>query len=355
MNLKAVLGRLFLKEVLFMKYDFPKLDLHLHLDGSMLPESAWEMAMERNIKMPANNLEDFKKFIIVTADCKSVNEYLERFELPTQILQDKSAIKRTAKELVMLLASQGLVYAEIRFAPQLHTRMGLTQADAVSAVLEGVNEGMKEAKTIDIGVICCAMSIGPETVNMEENLETVREAKRFIDKGVVAIDLAGAEGIVPLKKFGYVFDLARELGVPFTCHAGDSDTAQTVWDALSFGAKRIGHGHRAFDDKRLVEKLVKDGVTLEICPTSNIQCQSQPSYEKHPAKQLFDMGVRVTVNTDNMILSDINLDKEYDHCLNDMGFEYNDLIEMNINSVNAAFMAEEKKQTIIEKLKKYYK
>ena len=153
-----------------MKYDFPKLDLHLHLDGSMIPESAWEMALERGVDMPADNLEDFKKFIIVTADCRSVNEYLEKFELPLQIMQDKAAIKRTAKELVILIASQGVEYAEIRFAPQLHTRKGLTQDEAIEAVVEGVNEGMAEAKTIDIGVICCAMSIGLADVNKEANL-----------------------------------------------------------------------------------------------------------------------------------------------------------------------------------------
>ncbi len=338
-----------------MKYDFPKLDLHLHLDGSMLPESAWEMAKERGVKMPADNLEDFKKFIIVTADCRDVNEYLEKFELPLQIMQDKEAIIRTARELVIMLASQGLVYAEIRFAPQLHMRKGLTQDDAIEAVLEGVKQGMEEAKTIDIGVICCAMSVGLETVNKEENLETIRATKRYLGKGVVAADLAGAEGIVPLSNFGYVFDLARELNVPFTCHAGDSDGPQTAWDALAFGTKRIGHGHRVYDDKELIKKCIEDNITLEICPTSNIQCQSQPSYAEHPAKKLLDMGVRVTINTDNMVLSDINLDKEYDHCLNDMGFEYNDLIKMNINSVEAAFMPEEKKQPIIDKLKTYYK
>ena len=107
-----------------MKYDFPKIDLHLHLDGSMLPDSAWEMAEERGVKMPADNPEDFKKFIVVTADCRDVNEYLEKFELPLQIMQDREAIIRTARELVIMLAEQGLVYAEIRFAPQLHTRKG---------------------------------------------------------------------------------------------------------------------------------------------------------------------------------------------------------------------------------------
>lgn len=337
-----------------MKYDFPKLDLHLHLDGSMLPKSAWEMAKERNIALPAATLEDFRNFIIVTADCKSVNEYLKRFDMPLEIMQDKDSISRTAKELVELLASQGLIYAEIRFAPQLHTKGSLTQRDAIEAVIDGVKTGMENSKSIDIGVICCAMSIGPETVNMAENLETVRLAKEFLGKGVCAIDLAGAEGIVPLKNYHQVFDLARELGVPFTCHAGDSQGAETVRDALDFGAKRIGHGHRIIEDRELCERAIKDGVTLEICPTSNIQCQSQKSYAEHPAKKLFDMGVKITINTDNMILSDINLDKEYDRCLNDMGFKYNDLITMNINSVNASFMPEEKKAPITEKLKEFY-
>lgn len=338
-----------------MEYYFPKLDLHLHLDGSMLPESAWEMARERNISLPADTLEDFRKFIIVTADCKSVNEYLKRFDMPLAILQDRESLSRTAKELVELLASQGLVYAEIRFAPQLHTKGLLTQRDAIEAVLDGVNEGMKNSRSIDIGVICCTMSIGSETVNKEENLETVRLAKEYLGRGVCAIDLAGAEGIVPLSNYHDVFDLAKELKVPFTCHAGDSQGPETVKDAMDFGAKRIGHGHRIIEDKELCMRAVREDVTLEICPTSNIQCQSQPSYAQHPAKELFDMGVRVTINTDNMILSDINLDKEYDRCISDMGFEYNDLITMNIHSVHAAFMPEGKKSKIIEELKTYYR
>ena len=119
------------------KYRFPKIDLHLHLDGSMLPESAWEMAAERGIALPADTLEAFREFIVVTADCRSVNEYLKRFEMPLQILQDRAALERTAYELVRLLAGQGLRYAEIRFAPQLHLRKELKQRDAVEAVLAG--------------------------------------------------------------------------------------------------------------------------------------------------------------------------------------------------------------------------
>ena len=332
------------------KYNYPKVDLHLHLDGSMLPESAWEMAAERGIELPAKTLEDFRRFIVVTADCRSVNEYLKRFEMPLQILQDRASLERTAYELVCLLAGQGLRYAEIRFAPQLHLRKELTQRDAVEAVLAGVQRGMAEHPSLDIGVILCAMCIGDYRINMEQNLQTVREAARALSEGVVAVDLAGAEGLTPLSGFAPVFDLARDLGVPFTCHAGDSQGPDTVLAALNFGARRIGHGHHIFEDRALCARAIRDGVTLEVCPTSNIQCSTRPSYEEHPLKQLIDMGVSCTINTDNMILSDIDLDKEYDRCIAYMGLTMQDIIRCNINSVRAAFMAPEKKLPLIEEL-----
>ena len=332
------------------KYSFPKIDLHLHLDGSRLPESAWEMAAERGIALPADTLEAFRQFIVVTADCRSVNEYLKRFEMPLQILQDRAALDRTAYELVRLLAGQGLRYAEIRFAPQLHLRKGLTQRDAVEAVLSGVKRGMADCPSIDIGVILCAMCIGDYRLNMEANLQTVREAARALSEGVVAIDLAGAEGVTPLSGFATVFDLAKELGVPFTCHAGDSQGPETVLDALNFGTKRIGHGHHIFEDRALCARAIRDGVTLEVCPTSNIQCSTRSSSEAHPLKKLIDMGVSCTINTDNMILSDIDLDKEYDRCIEHMGLTLQDIIRCNINSVRASFMAPEKKLPLIEEL-----
>ena len=332
------------------KYTFPKVDLHLHLDGSMLPESAWDMAAERGITLPADTLEDFRHFIVVTADCRSVNEYLKRFEMPLQILQDRASLDRTAYELVRLLAGQGLRYAEIRFAPQLHLRKELTQRDAVEAVLSGVKRAMADHPSIDVGVILCAMCIGDYHINMEANLQTVREAARARSEGVVAIDLAGAEGLTPLSGFAPVFDLARELGVPYTCHAGDSQGPETVLDALNFGTKRIGHGHHIFEDRALCAQAIRDGVTLEVCPTSNIQCSTRPSYEEHPLKKLMDMGLSCTINTDNMILSDIDLDKEYDRCIEYMGLTVQDIIRCNINSVRASFMAPEKKLPLIEAL-----
>lgn len=332
------------------RYPFPKIDLHLHLDGSMLPETAWELAYERGIPMPAGTLEEFRTFLVVTADCRSVNEYLKRFEMPLSILQDKASLTRVTRELIELLAAQGLAYAEIRFAPQLHTREGLAQRDAVEAVLEGMRAGLANCPSIGIGILLCAMCVGTAEANAAENLLTIELAREFLGQGVVGADLAGAEGIVPLGDFAPIFARARELGVPFTCHAGDSQGPDTVKAALDFGAKRVGHGHHIALDRSLCACAIRDGVTLEICPTSNIQCETQPSYEAHPLKRLIDMGVPCTINTDNMILSGIDLDKEYDHCVNEMGLSYADLIRCNINSARAAFLDGARKAALIEEL-----
>lgn len=150
--------------------------------------------------------------------------------------------------------------------------------------------------------------------------------------------------------FAPVFCRARELDVPFTCHAGDSQGPETVEDALNFGAKRIGHGHHIFEDPDLCRRAIREGVTLEICPTSNIQCQTRPSYAQHPAKKLLDMGMRITINTDNMILSGIDLDREYRHCLEEMGFTREDLIQMLHFSADAAFVSPETRAVLHSKI-----
>ncbi|MDD2591656.1 MAG: adenosine deaminase [Erysipelotrichaceae bacterium] len=335
-----------------MKFPFPKIDLHFHLDGSMLPELAWELAKERNLKLPADNLEDFREFIVLTSDCESVYDYLERFEMPTMILQDKDALTRTAYHIIKHVAKQGLVYAEIRFAPQLHTQKGLSQKDSVEAVLEGVRKATSETPTIKIGIILCCM-IAPDNINREANFETVSLAKEFYGKGVVGLDLAGPEGFVPMKEYAELFKEYRAAGYPLTIHAGDCDGPASVNEALNFKPTRIGHGHHVYDDPKVVQRVIDENITLEVCITSNIQCKTQPSYKEHPIKKLYDMGVRVTLNTDNMILSNVTLDYEYEKAMSELGFTYNDLIQMNIYAVEASFMPEEDKPKYIEQLKSY--
>ena len=153
--------------------------------------------------------------------------------------------------MLSTLARQGHVYDEVRFAPQLHTRQALCQQDAIEAVLAGRAQALRAFPDYRCGILLCCMCIGPETVNMQENLQTVRLTRQYLGSGVVGLDLAGAEGIVPLENFHPIFDLARELSLPFTCHAGDSQGPETVRAALDFGAKRIGHGHHIYDDPTL--------------------------------------------------------------------------------------------------------
>ena len=329
----------------------PMIELHLHLDGAIPPETMWALGKEKGIALPAETLDAFRAWLVETSDCADVNTYLARFELPLQLMQEPEDIVRVTHDVLAVLAKQGHIYDEIRFAPQLHKRNGLSQKQAVEAVLEGRRQALEENPGYGAGILLCAMCIGPETVNMEENLETVRLAKEFLGRGVAGADLAGAEGIVPLSNFRPVFDLANELGVPATCHAGDSQGPDTVRDALSFGVTRIGHGHHIFNDPALVQEAIRRGVTLEICPTSNIQCHTQPSYAEHPAKKLLDAGLRLTINTDNMTLAAVNLADEYRHCLQDMGFTEEDLKKTILYATEAVFLPETEKAALIERVK----
>lgn len=338
-----------------MKYTYPKIELHLHLDGSIRPETVWELYQKEGLVEDGMDYETFTREAAVLEPCQDVNDCLTKFDLPLKIMQDGVYITRITKELVCDLAEQGVIYAEIRFAPQLHTQKGLTQREAIEAVLKGREEGLRERPEIGIGIILCCMSIGLETVNQEENLETVRLAKEYLGKGVNAIDLAGAEGIVPLRNFHYIFDLARELGVPFTCHGGDSQDHETVRDAMDFGSVRIGHGHAVYEAPELCQRAIRDGITFEICPTSNIRCRSRESYAAHPVKKLLDMGIRVTINTDNMTIFNVDLDEEYDHCLKDMGFTEEDILKTLVYAAEAAFLPGEEKAKLVEKVKAYRK
>ena len=334
-------------------YPFPKIELHLHLDGSFRTSTMYELACERGIKLPGETLEGYEKWMEEHSNAIDVNDYLQMFGPPTDVLQDKASLTRITKELIDDIAANGERYAEIRFAPQLHTYNGLSQEDAIEAVLEGKKLGEENNPNIKIGIITCMMCIGTEKVNWDDNDKTVDACKKYLGKGVVALDLAGAEGIVPLSNFGPLFEKAKSLNIPIICHAGDSQGPDTVKDALEFGVTRIGHGHHIYQDKALCEYAAKHQVALEICPTSNVQCKTEPSYKEHPAKKLLDMGIPVTISTDNMVMARVNVNDEYDHCLNEMGFTEEDLIKMNLNAIKASFAPDDYKKQLIQELEIY--
>ena len=317
------------------------IDLHLHLDGSLSVKSVKELAALQNIEIPENE-EELLKLLRINDDCKDLTEYLEKFAFPGMLLQTKEAVALSVYNLQEELKEQGLIHAEIRFAPQLHTHKGLSQREVIEAAIEGLDRSDFSA-----GLILCCMR-GND--NHEENLETVRLAKDYLGKGVVCVDIAGAEALFPTENFGDLFALARELEIPYTIHAGEADGPKSVWKALEFGTKRLGHGVRSLEDPELVEKIAREGITLELCPTSNIHTCMFPSMEEYPLRKLMEAGVKVTINTDNMTVSNINLAKEFGKLIAAFDLTDDEIKGFARNSVNACFASEETKKVLLEKI-----
>ena len=239
-------------------------ELHLHLDGSLRPETVWELAKEQGVELPAKSAEEVKYMMEVPEDCKTLEEYLERFDLPLLVLQKADAIERVTFELVEDLAKEGVEYAELRFAPQFSIKDGLTQDEVVEAAIRGAERGMKMYPQIRVGLILCCMR-GAD--NEELNMQTVETAKKYLGDVVCAVDIAGAEGLFPTENFAPVFAKVREYGVPMTLHAGEAAGPDSMKTALSFGTKRIGHGVAAINDPELIKRLIDENVTLEVCVT----------------------------------------------------------------------------------------
>ena len=311
------------------------MELHLHLDGSLRPETVWELAKEQNIKLPANTVDEVRDQMQVPEDCRTLEEYLTRFDLPLLVLQTREALERAAFELTEDLAKEGVTYAEIRFAPQLSIKGGMTQEQAVEAAIEGVKRGMEQYPSISVGLILCCMR-GED--NEEWNLQTVEAAKKYLGDVVCAVDIAGAESLYPTERFAPVFEKVREYGLPSTIHAGEAAGPESMKTALAFGAKRIGHGVAAVEDPELVRRLIEEQITLEVCVTSNYQTKVVPSIEAHPIRRLFNAGVRVTVNSDNRTVSNTNVRKELDILRNVFGFKEQEIEKMEEYAWEARFL-----------------
>lgn len=311
------------------------IELHLHLDGSLRPETVWELAKEQNIKLPANTVDEVRDQMQVPEDCRTLEEYLTRFDLPLLVLQTREALERAAFELTEDLAKEWVTYAEIRFAPQLSIKGGMTQEQAVEAAIEGVKRGMEKYPSIRVGLILCCMR-GED--NEEWNLQTVEAAKKYLGDVVCAVDIAGAESLYPTERFAPVFEKVREYGLPSTIHAGEAAGPESMKTALAFGAKRIGHGVAAVEDPELVRRLIEEQITLEVCVTSNYQTKVVPSIEAHPIRRLFNAGVRVTVNSDNRTVSNTNVRKELDILRNVFGFKEQEIEKMEEYAWEARFL-----------------
>lgn len=314
-------------------------DLHLHLDGSLSIDTVKLLAAQIGYDFEG---QGGRESLVAGENCESLVDYLKCFDLPGMLLQTEEALELASCDLTERLASQGLILSEIRFAPQLHMGKGLTKEKAVEAVIRGVKRGAGKSR-IKAGILLCSMVNGSD----RENEETFELAQAYLGKGVVGLDLAGPEGLIPMEHFEPLFKTAGRKGIPFTIHAGECGDYENIIKAVHYGAKRIGHGCAAIRSEACMDLLKKEKITLEMCVVSNLQTKAVPSIEEHPLKAFYDRGIRVTYNTDNMTVSDTTLEKEAELIKKYMGFTEADLRQMNRYALESAFLEEGEKEKII--------
>lgn len=327
------------------------IDLHLHLDGSIPAEDIIRIAEKNNIYLPTYNEAELSKMISVDWDCESLNEYLKCFDIPLLILQKKETIKEVVISLIKRLYKSGLIYAEIRFAPQLSTKEGLSQNEVVEAAVNGLNYALEDVKRnggfFKAGLILCCMR-GDN--NQNENFETLEVCSEFLGKGVVALDLAGAEALFKTDKFKSLFEQAVKRNIPFTIHAGEADGAESIKAALKFGAKRIGHGVRVVEDRELLKQMIENNIVFEMCPISNVQTKAVENISHHPIKRLLNMGAKVCVNTDNMTVSKTDIFNEFKVIKDELGITKEEEIKLLENSMFGAFLEDDEKKEVLKRI-----
>jgi adenosine deaminase len=318
------------------------IDLHLHLDGSLSVSTARALADMQGISVPKEDGE-LRRLLTVNEGCRDLREYLERFEFPLSLLQTEGAMEEATRRLCRELVAEGCIYAEIRFAPQLHTRCGLSMEDATKAAIIGFERSGLAGGLI----LCCMRGEG----NREQNLATVALAHKYLGHKVLALDLAGNEAGYPNADFADVFELARKYGIPFTIHAGEADGAHSVRKAVELGAARIGHGVRAIEDGDVIKLLVDKKIPLELCATSNLNTAIFEDISVYPIRALMAAGVTVTVNSDNRSVSATSAGREMSLLRESFGLTDEEEKQLLINSVNAAFCDEGTKKKLIKQIK----
>lgn len=321
------------------------IDLHLHLDGSLNPNNISVMAQMSGIELGYSE-EELKKMLMVEPNCTNLGEYLEKFELPLKVLQTKECIEYAVYELMRDLDLQGLRYVEIRFAPQLHKQRNLSQEEVVQAAIRGLNKGNSDFSVSANLILCCMRG----DKNNHENMETINVAEKYLGKGICAVDLAGNEAAYPTKQFEEVFTAAIRKNIPIIIHAGEAAGAESIRQALKFGAVRIGHGIHAIDDEDLMCILRDKNIYLEMCYSSNLQTKTVNVVEDYPIVEFLKNDLGVTLNTDNITVSNTTLRNEYLLVQKQFSLDENTLLNIVLNSVKATFLSEDRKEQLKEQI-----
>ena len=336
----------------------PKALLHDHLDGGLRPQTIIDIANEIGYdKLPTKDPEKLADWFQESCNSGSLVRYLETFDHTIAVMQRREDLIRIARECVLDLARDGVVYAEVRGAPELFTSQGLSIDKVVEATLEGYRQGMAEAANegnkIRVESILCALR------QNHRDRETARAVVKYRDKGVVGFDIAGPEDGFPPTNQLQTFEYLRRENAHFTIHAGEAYGLPSIWEAIQYcGAERLGHGVRIIDDidfstpepqiGRLAAYIRDRRIPLEICPTSNLQTGIAQTIKEHPIGKLSHLRFRVTVNTDNRLMSRTSMSNELYQLVNAFGWTFADLQRVTVNAMKSAFIPFEERLEIIE-------
>lgn len=313
----------------------PKVELHCHLDGS-LSQSFISQELGRKV-----NLAELQ----VTYECQSLKEYLEKFDLPIQCMQTEGGLRRAGYDFIQSVAGENVRYVEVRFAPTCSAHDEFTVKRVIESLLLGLEDGKKAFGT-EYNVIVCAMRHHSD----EENIKMIRAAREFLGDGVCCADLAGDEAAFPMSRFLNLFDQVKKLGMPYVIHAGECGNAENIRDAVTCGARRIGHGI-AMRGCQELEELCKDaGVGIEMCPISNLQTKAVPDQSAYPMREFLDAGLLVTVNTDNRTVSGTSVTKELAFIQEQYRVSDEEIYRMMRNAVEVSFADDSVKDRLLQGL-----
>ncbi|MBT4063728.1 MAG: adenosine deaminase, partial [Candidatus Marinimicrobia bacterium] len=285
----------------------PKVELHCHLDGSLRIETILDLARRHNVSLPSSDASGLTKILSIGKKRGTLEEYITRFDITLSVMQTRDSLKRIAYELIEDVAAENIRYIEIRYSPILHTSNGMTLDEAIFSVRDGLKKGEKDFG-VRSGIIVC----GIRHISPEASLKLADLCVRFKNKGVVGFDLAGAEENFPAKDHREAFYMILNHNINATIHAGEAFGPTSIHQAIHYcGAHRIGHGTRLKEDKDLMRYVNNHRIPLEICLTSNWHTFSVRSLKHHPMRYYYDQGIRVTLNTDNRLMSNTTLTKEF--------------------------------------------
>ncbi len=312
----------------------PKTDLHCHLDGSLRLATILALAEQQGVRLPADTPEGLGAAIHMGQTCRSLEDYLSAFDVTLTVLQTEEALQRVARELALDCAAENVRYLEVRYAPVLHTRRGLKPTAIVEAVLDGLHQAQREVGIVSNVIVCGIRHMDPAT-----SVRLAELAVAYKGKGVVGFDLAGAEEGNPPRHHREALQLILDNNVNLTIHAGEAFGPESIAQAVHVcGAHRIGHGVRLRESGDLLNYVNDHRIPLEMCPSSNVQTGSVTGFAAHPLRFYFDFGLRVSVNTDNRLITDTTCTKELLIAHREMGFTLDDLCTVVVQGFKSAFL-----------------